>query len=91
MFAQQPADDNPLLADPTIFFDKGTYYLYGTSGRADSEGFEVFTSTDQRSWKKRASPSGVETVTVPGAFGRHRYLSIKVNTIWLIRPMSILP
>lgn len=52
LLAQQPANDNPLLADPTIFFDKGIYYLYGTSGMADSKGFEVFTSTDQHSWKK---------------------------------------
>lgn len=35
------------LADPTIFLDKGTYYLYGT-GRAD--GFAVYTSTDLKSW-----------------------------------------
>jgi xylan 1,4-beta-xylosidase len=50
--AQQPANGNPLVADPTIFFDKGVYYLYGTSGRGDNEGFEVFTSTDQQNWKK---------------------------------------
>ncbi|SEM64557.1 Glycosyl hydrolases family 43 [Mucilaginibacter gossypiicola] len=35
------------LADPTIFLDGGTYYLYGT-GRAD--GFAVYTSTDLKSW-----------------------------------------
>lgn len=36
------------LADPTIFYDEGTYYLYGTS-RAD-EGFLVYTSTDLNNW-----------------------------------------
>jgi beta-xylosidase len=35
------------LADPTIFFDKGTYYLYGTSSR---DGFLVYTSTDLKNW-----------------------------------------
>lgn len=36
------------LADPTIFCDKGTYYLYGT-GRPD--GFPVYTSTDLHNWQ----------------------------------------
>lgn len=30
------AEDSIFLADPTIFFNKGTYYLYGTSS---NEGF----------------------------------------------------
>ncbi len=38
------------LADPTIFFDNGTYYLYGT--HAVKEGFEVYLSTDLKNWKK---------------------------------------
>lgn len=36
------------LADPTIFCDNGTYYLYGT-GRPD--GFPVYTSTDLHNWQ----------------------------------------
>jgi xylan 1,4-beta-xylosidase len=48
--------DNPLLADPTIFQYKGTYYLYGTKGAKNvkGEGFQVFTSTDMKNWKKPA-------------------------------------
>lgn len=38
------------LADPTIFYDNGAYYLYGTS--AVDKGFEVYTSTDLKNWKK---------------------------------------
>lgn len=37
------------LADPTIFFDNGTYYLYGT-GANSNEGFQVYTSTDLQHW-----------------------------------------
>lgn len=46
-------EQNPLLADPTIFEHKGTYYLYGTKGNNDikGEGFLVYTSTDLKNWK----------------------------------------
>jgi xylan 1,4-beta-xylosidase len=40
--------DSIFLADPTIFYEKGVYYLYGTGG---SNGFQVYTSTDLRNWK----------------------------------------
>jgi hypothetical protein len=36
-------DDTIYLADPTIFLDKGTYYLYGTSS---DNGFLVYQSKD---------------------------------------------
>jgi len=39
-------------ADPTIFYDQGTYYLYGTSG---DSGFLVHTSEDLKTW---SSPVG---------------------------------
>lgn len=42
------------LADPTIFFHDGIYYLYGT-GRAN-EGFLVYTSEDLKIWE---GPKGV--------------------------------
>lgn len=55
VFAQ---DNNPLLADPTIFEYNGTYYLYGTKGNKDieGEGFLVYTSTDLKTW---SGPAGV--------------------------------
>ncbi|SDZ81915.1 family 43 glycosylhydrolase [Pedobacter hartonius] len=34
-------------ADPTIFYDQGMYYLYGTSS---DEGFRVYQSKDLKSW-----------------------------------------
>ncbi|PWS26089.1 beta-xylosidase [Pedobacter yonginense] len=39
--------DTIYLADPTIFLDKGIYYLYGTSS---NKGFEVYQSTDLHKW-----------------------------------------
>ena len=42
------------LADPTIFSDNGTYYLYGTSPVSDN-GFWVYTSTDLQHW---SGPAG---------------------------------
>jgi len=35
------------LADPTIFYNKGTYYLYGTGA---PDGFIVYTSADLKTW-----------------------------------------
>ena len=39
--------DSIFLADPTIFYEKGVYYLYGTGG---NNGFQVYTSTDLHNW-----------------------------------------
>lgn len=39
-----------LLADPTIFYDKGTYYLYGTGGGQYASGFIVYSSKDLKTW-----------------------------------------
>ncbi len=74
-FAQQGSENNPLLADPTIFFDKGVYYLYGTGGgKGDSDGFKVYTSTDQQVWKdkgyalKRGESYGTKGFWAPQVF-----------------------
>ncbi|WP_205940829.1 glycoside hydrolase family 43 protein [Pedobacter paludis] len=39
--------DTIYLADPTIFLNQGTYYLYGTSSE---KGFEVYQSNDLKKW-----------------------------------------
>lgn len=39
------------LADPTILFHKGTYYLYGTVGLNADRGFLVYTSKNMKLWK----------------------------------------
>ena len=39
------------LADPTIFYHKGIYYLYGTGGdKQTNQGFVVYTSPDLKNW-----------------------------------------
>ncbi|WP_316738120.1 glycoside hydrolase family 43 protein [Pedobacter aquatilis] len=38
------------LADPTIFYHKNTYYLYGTVENSWDGGFKVYTSTDKKNW-----------------------------------------
>jgi xylan 1,4-beta-xylosidase len=48
------------LADPTIFYNEGTYYLYGTTtGNTplSGQGFQVYTSTDLKIWR---GPVGAE-------------------------------
>ncbi len=40
-----------LLADPTIFEDNGTYYVYGTDGDRPDHGFRVYASTDLKTWQ----------------------------------------
>jgi beta-xylosidase len=45
--------DQIFLADPTIFEDMGTYYLYGTNGDPKwgrDQGFLVYTSKDLKEW-----------------------------------------
>lgn len=42
---------NITLADPTILFYDGTYYLYGTVGAGADSGFLVYTSSDMKFWK----------------------------------------
>ncbi|MFD2147815.1 glycoside hydrolase family 43 protein [Mucilaginibacter antarcticus] len=44
---QAQTKDTLLLADPTIFYDNGQYYLYGTSS---NRGFTVYQSADLEHW-----------------------------------------
>ncbi|MDB5278751.1 MAG: beta-xylosidase [Ferruginibacter sp.] len=47
------------LADPTIFYNKGVYYLYGTVEGNSGNGFIAYTSKDMKRWvKSTTSPDG---------------------------------
>ncbi|QKJ30700.1 family 43 glycosylhydrolase [Mucilaginibacter mali] len=46
----QSGKDTIKLADPTIFNNDGTYYLYGTG---NPNGFPVYTSTDLINWQRQ--------------------------------------
>lgn len=45
----QSRKDTIRLADPTIFYEHNVYYLYGTG---NPNGFEVYTSSDLKTWKR---------------------------------------
>lgn len=51
-FAQEQTVGNAIhLADPTVFFHEGSYYLYGTvEGNAD-KGFVVYSSKNLKDWE----------------------------------------
>lgn len=53
-----PEKGTILLADPTIFYHDGTYYLYGTSGQDSDQGFEVYVSKNLKSWEKSGENGG---------------------------------
>lgn len=53
-----PEKEPILLADPTIFYHDGTYYLYGTSGNDKNLGFEVYVSKNLKSWKRSEKNNG---------------------------------
>lgn len=67
-----------LLADPTIFYDNGTYYLYGTGSSPYHNGFVVYTSKDMKSW---SGPSGVKdgyALSKGDAFGESKFWAPQV-------------
>lgn len=68
----KPKTSPILLADPTIFYDNGTYYLYGTtSGETplNGEGFLVYTSGDLKNWKGPAGTQNGLVLKKGDAFG----------------------
>ncbi|WP_316843842.1 glycoside hydrolase family 43 protein [Pedobacter psychrodurus] len=64
--ADKVLNDTIYLADPTIFVDKGVYYLYGTSS---DKGFLVYTSTDLKNWGKAAGKNNGFALKKGDAFG----------------------
>lgn len=51
---------NIYLADPTIFYNEGIYYLYGTTtgnNELNGQGFQVYKSPDLKNW---TGPVGVQ-------------------------------
>lgn len=70
-----------LLADPTIFFDNGSYYLYGTTtGETplNGNGFMVYTSTDLKKWKGPAGAQNGLALKKGEAFGTQGFWAPQV-------------
>lgn len=63
---QQPQTKAIYEADPTIFYEKGVYYLYGTSG---DRGFLVYQSTDLKSWTAAAGKTDGYALVKGASFG----------------------
>ncbi|TRZ42936.1 glycoside hydrolase family 43 protein [Robertkochia solimangrovi] len=64
-------NDQIYLADPTIFKDNDTYYLYGTKGdpRIKGEGFLVYTSKNLKDWSGPAGATEGYALIKGDAFG----------------------
>lgn len=56
-------------ADPTIFTDGDTYYLYGTNDKEPNNGFQVFTSTNMETWWGPKGPSNGYALSKEDNFG----------------------
>lgn len=58
-----------LMADPTIFYEDGTYYIYGTDGVPDGNctmGFVAYKSTDIEHWEGPIGPDKGYVLTKEG-------------------------
>lgn len=71
LFGQTLSTDQIYLADPTIFEDQGTYYLYGTKGdpRIEGEGFLVYRSNDLKNWEGPVGAKNGYALKKGDAFG----------------------
>lgn len=56
------------LTDPTIFYENGTYYLYGTGGNSN-RGFQVYTSKDLKMWEGSKGASDGYALKKGDSFG----------------------
>lgn len=70
--AQQPSI---FLADPTVFADKGIYYLYGTSS---NQGFLVYESADLKTWAPPKDSTRRFALKRGESFGDHGFWAPQV-------------
>ncbi len=75
---QQTNDSTIHLADPTIFYNRGTYYLYGTVEGNSSQGFLVYTSKDMKSWKIPAEVKDGYALRKGDAYGDKQFWAPQV-------------
>jgi len=64
--SERPDVGNITLADPTIFLEDGTYYLYGTSS---AKGILVYTSTDMEHWQGPVGATKGHALYIGDAWG----------------------
>ena len=67
-----PVPKDIFLADPTIFYNDGTYYLYGTTtGNTplNGQGFQVYKSPDLKNWTGPVGAQGGLALKKGDSFG----------------------
>lgn len=67
--------DTIFLADPTIFADKGMYYLYGTGSK---NGFLVYKSVDLKSWEGPAGKRNGHALIKGDSYGSQGFWAPQV-------------
>ncbi len=72
---QQVVGSPIALADPTIFADKGKFYLYGTSS---DKGFEVYQSADLKNWTGPAGKNSGFVLSKGQSFGTQGFWAPQV-------------
>lgn len=75
---EQPG--NIFLADPTIYNEKGMYYLYGTVGGNPNNGFKGYRSTNLNNWKKIVNANNGYALKKGGAFGTANFWAPQIFT-----------
>lgn len=81
----QPQTDTIYFADPTIFLDKGTYYLYGTSSE---QGFLVYQSKNLKNWIGPAGKTNGFALAKGDAYGSKGFWAPQVFKIGNIYYMA---
>ena len=73
--AQNDDSKSLFLADPTIFFNKGTYYLYGTGS---GNGYAAYTSKDLKSWQGPVGNSNGMALRKGDSYGTSKFWAPQV-------------
>jgi xylan 1,4-beta-xylosidase len=66
------------LADPTVFYDNGIYYLYGTGSSPYHNGFVVYISKDLKRWSGPNGVNGGYALKQGDAFGDAKFWAPQV-------------
>ena len=74
-------DSNIHLADPSLLYHKGVYYLYGTVEGSANNGFIAYTSADRVYWQKDTSNTNGYALSKGDAFGNANFWAPQVFKI----------
>ncbi len=75
---KKDSSSNIFLADPTIFYNNGTYYLYGTGAGKYADGFAAYTSSDLKKWKGPVGISDGFALKKGDAYGDSKFWAPQV-------------